>query len=544
MRRNSILFLSILFLLNACSGIIDFPEPQQEQTDATPLFPDTGFSEEDVTIDSIEPAQGSVSGGIRVTIHGEGFKPKTTVLFGHVEGLYTVVENDTTIKTTTPPMNPGFVDVKVIRPDGRYAVLKAGFLYKAPVNIIEVQPEQIPTTGGVPVVIKGKGFNSRCTVLIGGQIAVDAHITSSTRIDLIAPAMEPGWASIAISCPFGEGHLRKGVLYVSRPELYACSPAKVVYDKENCVVITGAGLDFVDQVVFAKKVLADVVYQNSTTIKACFKPDRLPHGGIEVTLKGTGGSTTGLCFIGVKQAHSSNASILGVIPSTVLQGQSTQARVVFSLPKTISKAPSIYINGESAFILRWLEDSSTAVINLPGLNAGSYDISSVTPFGKTVLKHALSVYPAVKLTGVKPSSGPIEGNQKVTVYGMNLDRITKIYFGVFPAKIVKKTGKQLTVITPPGEAGKVSIRAVNNYQEVILPSAYSYTGKNREVRVIYPQKGSIAGGTMVTMTGSGFTKDMKVFFGEQQASLWDQNAISPSQIVLRTPPAQGEGPVA
>ena len=543
MRRITILFLSILFFINACSGIIDFPEPQQEQTDATPLFPDTGFSEEDVTIDSIEPSQGSVSGGIRVTIHGEGFKPKTTVLFGHVEGLYTVVENENTIKTTTPPMNPGFVDVKVIRPDGRYAILKAGFLYKAPVDITEVQPEQIPTTGGVPIVIKGKGFNQRCTVLVGGQLAVDAHVTSSTRIDLIAPSMAPGRASIAVSCPFGEGHLRKGVLYVSRPKLYACSPAKVIYNKENCVVITGSGLDFVDQVVFAKKVLADVVSQNSTTIKACFNPDKLPSGGVEVTLKGTGGSTTGLCFIGVKQEHTSNASILGMIPSKVLEGQSTHARVVFSLPKTISKAPSIYINGQAAFILKWLEASSTAVINLPALNQGVYDISSVTPFGKVQLNQAITVYPAVKLTGVKPLSGPIEGNQKVTIHGSNLDKIVKIYFGVFPARILKQTSKQLEVITPPGEPGRVSIRAVNDYQEVLLPSAYSYTGKKREVKAIYPQKGSIAGGTMVTMTGSGFTKDMKVFFGDQQASLWDQNAISPSQIVLRTPPVQKEGPV-
>jgi uncharacterized protein (TIGR03437 family) len=64
--------------------------------------------------------------------------------------------------------------------------------------------------------------------------------------------------------------------------------------------------------------------------------------------------------------------------------------------------------------------------------------------------------PAPAVTGLSPSSGTTAGGTAVTITGTNLGGAT-VSFGGAAAKISADSGTQITVTTPPGSAGTVTV---------------------------------------------------------------------------------------
>ncbi|HJY73504.1 MAG TPA: IPT/TIG domain-containing protein, partial [Streptosporangiaceae bacterium] len=60
------------------------------------------------------------------------------------------------------------------------------------------------------------------------------------------------------------------------------------------------------------------------------------------------------------------------------------------------------------------------------------------------------------ITAISPSSGSTQGGTTVTISGTNLGGAT-VSFGGAAAKISADSGTQITVTTPPGSAGTVTV---------------------------------------------------------------------------------------
>jgi hypothetical protein len=80
-----------------------------------------------LTVDSIYPASGPVSGGTRMTIQGNDFFDGTAVFFG--AAAYDVVVNNTVITAKTPPGTPAQVTVMLRDPYGIEALAPGDFTY-------------------------------------------------------------------------------------------------------------------------------------------------------------------------------------------------------------------------------------------------------------------------------------------------------------------------------------------------------------------------------------------------------------------------------
>ncbi len=86
-------------------------------------------------IASIWPDHGRVGGGTFIIIKGKHFyKAGAHVLMGHLHAREVKVVDEKTITGYTPWHAPGPVDVKIINPDNREAVLIRGFNYDPPLN--------------------------------------------------------------------------------------------------------------------------------------------------------------------------------------------------------------------------------------------------------------------------------------------------------------------------------------------------------------------------------------------------------------------------
>jgi hypothetical protein len=142
--------------------------------------------------------------------------------------------------------------------------------------------------------------------------------------------------------------------------------------------------------------------------------------------------------------------------------------------------------------------------------------------------------PAV--TGVSPASGPTAGGTTVTITGTGLGGATAVSFGGPDGAIKGDSGTSITVTSPPGAAGTVAIRVTTSAGTSVITGADRFTYVAPALPVIAgvsPTSGPAAGGTTVTITGTGLGGATAVSFGGASATI---TADSGSQITVTSPP--------
>ena len=111
--------------------------------------------------------------------------------------------------------------------------------------------------------------------------------------------------------------------------------------------------------------------------------------------------------------------------------------------------------------------------------------------------------PRPAITRVAPSKGPAEGGTSVKITGTNLASATSVAFGPTSAAFAVKSATSILAIAPAGAAGTVDVTVTTpvGTSAIVLGDHFKYTPT---IGVLAPNAGSKAGGTHVTVTGSGF----------------------------------------
>lgn len=142
-----------------------------------------------------------------------------------------------------------------------------------------------------------------------------------------------------------------------------------------------------------------------------------------------------------------------------------------------------------------------------------------------------------QITGISPSGGPITGGTIVTITGQGFINTTDVRFGGKPGSALTiVSDKQLTIITPQNPEGTVPISIINiaGIGGSLEPtSLYEYdTFPFPRLSGVSPSSGPGTGGTVVTITGSGFTDTDYVKIGENYGM--DLKIIDDSHLTVRT----------
>jgi hypothetical protein len=153
--------------------------------------------------------------------------------------------------------------------------------------------------------------------------------------------------------------------------------------------------------------------------------------------------------------------------------------------------------------------------------------------------------PAV--TGVVPPNGPSAGGTSVTISGSNFTGATDVKFGPVAAagfNVVSDT--QIAATTAPftlslvDTAVDVTVTVGGVVSAMTTNDQFTYVGAPLpSIASVSPSNGPIAGGSNVTITGTGFTGATAVNFGSVPAA--SVNVVSDSQIAAVSPP-QALGP--
>jgi hypothetical protein len=308
----------------------------------------------------------------------------------------------------------------------------------------------------------------------------------------------------------------------------------------------------------------------------------LTTGGTPVTLQGTGfragitvlfGTTAATSVTVVSPTELSVvapvAATPGVVSLTVRntdnQTATLPAAFTYTLPAPsiasvvpnsgfTSGGTTITINGANFFIGATVSVGGVAATNVvrvsatrltantpPGAAGAANVMVTNTDTQSVTLTGGFMYVAPPTLSAISPTNGPVQGGTRITLTGTNLVQGATVTIGGVPAFAVNVVNSTTaTAVTNSNTAGVRDVRLVNpDTQGVTLTQAYTFDPAP-ELTAAAPRTGTTAGGTSVTLTGTGFLPGCTVLFGQDAATQVTIN--SPTELTAVSP-ARAEGVV-
>ncbi|HEX3336094.1 MAG TPA: IPT/TIG domain-containing protein, partial [Jatrophihabitans sp.] len=207
-----------------------------------------------------------------------------------------------------------------------------------------------------------------------------------------------------------------------------------------------------------------------------------------------------------------------------------------------SHITGVYFGGVRATGLGVLAYGRIAV-HTPQHAAGRVAVRVFTTHGNSSATGAYFTYVAAPtVTSTTPTSGPTAGGTLITLHGTNFRQVTRVTVGSVAAPSVKViSSTSLQAVTPAHLAGSVSVQVTTSYgtSPDSAGGTFMYVDPP-SVTAVAPTTGPSAGGTTVTVTGTGFAAATGVLFGAVPAP--SITVDSPTSITAVVP-AQAGGPV-
>ncbi len=188
--------------------------------------------------------------------------------------------------------------------------------------------------------------------------------------------------------------------------------------------------------------------------------------------------------------------------------------------------------------------ATSCAVTAPAGTAGTVDVTVTTTNGGTSVTSPADQYaytPPPTVTGIYPVGGIFTGGTPVMVTGTNLGPATSIHFGTGLAPGFTCAATSCSVNSPAGTPGAmvdVTVTTPGGTSPTSPADQFTYVVPEGAPSVIgiTPNSGPSTGGTVVTITGSGFTGATEVDFGDPPAT---NVSCSATECTATSPPGTG-----
>ncbi|KAM7075182.1 fibrocystin-L isoform 3-T3 [Molossus nigricans] len=474
-------------------------------------------------IDMVLPNAGSTTGMSKVTIKGSGFSVSSAaieVLMGHFPCRVLSV-NYTTIECETSPAPQQLVTIQVLIhgvPARCQGNCSFSYLESIAAFITRVSPNSI--RGSVIVLIEGEGFGTileDIAVFIGNQQfrAIDVH---ENNISVLVTPLPAGFHPVSVVV--GSKGLALGNLSVSSPPVASVTPNSGSIGGGTTLVITGNGF-----------------YPGNTTVTVGDEPCRIISvNSSEVycrTPAGTAGPVNVTVFVNVvaypplpfTYAAEDTPLLREVVPSTGPPG--TKIQITGSNFGIDILEISVMINNIQCNVTMV---NDTVLQCIVGDHAGgTFPVMMHHETKGSAVSTVVFEYP-LAIQNIHPSQGSFGGGQTMTVTGTGFNpQNSKILVCGSECAVDGHKSDYTTLLCkiPPNNDGgpeqACEVSVVNGKDSSQSTTPFVYTmSLTPLVTETSPRRGSTAGGTRLTVTGSGFsenTQDVLVTIAEAKCDV-------------------------
>ncbi|WP_124286833.1 IPT/TIG domain-containing protein [Streptomyces sp. ADI92-24] len=218
------------------------------------------------------------------------------------------------------------------------------------------------------------------------------------------------------------------------------------------------------------------------------------------------------------------------MPISPNQGSTGGGTTVIITGTGLSGATAVHFGSKLATITA---NTATSVTVIAPSGSGTVNVTVTTP-GGTSNPLAFYYVGAPFKAGLSPVSGVTAGGGTVTITGTGLSTATAVNFGAATAVPTVANDSQLSVIVPAGAAaGSVGV-SVTTQGGTNNGLSYTYVD-GPTAGTVTPDSGPASGGTVVTISGTGFTTTQSVAFGAVLAPFGVINDTTLSVVAPPTP---------
>lgn len=254
-------------------------------TNVTAMF----YYDEDVVLHALVPDRGPATGGVRVIVHGSGFRPddRLACRFGlevvpgeyvsaDIIGCKAPAQSRMSVVSVCVTLNGQDFAPGRSSENGRYIQRDLTFTYTARAVVTMVQPDTGPTRGGTAVRVYGVNFAKTTTMYcrFGGTSQTMAEFVSSQVVICVSPPVPVGTGPV---------HLEVSDYRILRSSI---GHSVDIQDTDSAEVLPPA--DAVDDPTLWTNNGVEFMYTADTEILAIFPSSGPSSGGTRLSLTGSG----------------------------------------------------------------------------------------------------------------------------------------------------------------------------------------------------------------------------------------------------------------
>ena len=496
------------------------------------------------TVTGVSPGLGPAAGGTVVTISGTGFVAGASVTFAGAAASSVTIGSSTQITATTPAGAAGTAAlVAVTNVDGQGATLSGGFIYQfEPPTVSGVVAGSGTSAGGTAITITGTGFRSGASASFAGKPATAVVVVNPTTITATTPANLVGAANVIVANTDAQSAtLAAGYTYTAAPAptVTSVAPTAGTAAGGTPVTITGTGFVAGAMVTIGGAAATSVVVTAATTITAT-TPARSPGAAtIVVTNPDTQSGAAGGAYT---YSPLPAPTVASITPAT---GPAIGGTAVTIAGTGFVTGASVTLGGTpltGATVVSPTSISGTTAVRA----AGVVSVLVTNPDGQSGTLAAgftAAANAAPVVTTVTPATGSTSGSTAIAITGTGfLAGATVVIGGAAASSVSVLSSTLITAVTPARAVGAAAV-SVTNYdgQAGSNITGYAYTANSAPVpTAVVPATGTYTGGTIVTITGTGFSAGASVLFGPFSGY---NVVVAGSTSILVTTPAGSVGNV-
>ena len=493
------------------------------------------------TVTGVSPTSGPAAGGTNVTVTGTGFTGTPTVSFGGSACNSVNRTSSTSLTCTTTAHAAGAVTVTVTNADTQQGSKSTAFTYVDAPTVLSVSPNSGPTPGGTSVTLTGTGFTGTPSVTFGGAACTAVNRTSATSLTCVTPARPAGAVTVIVTNPdTQQGSKPTAYTYVAAPTVVSVSPSGGPLAGGAAVTVAGTGFTGTPTVTFGGAACTSVNRTSATSL-TCVTPAR-PAGAVTVVVTNSDSQQGSKANA---YTYASAPTVNGVNPAS---GPMAGGTTITLSGTGFSGVPTVTVDGRVCSDVTPV-NATTVTCRTPSSPApGAVGVELTNPDSQKGSKANAFTYiaPVPALDGVSPARGPIEGGTLVTLSGSGFWGKPTVEVGDVACQAVTVVdAKTLTCTTGPGaKPGPVDVVLTDQVEQSAgSAAAFTFEAPAPVVAGVDPASGPTDGGTLITVTGSGFYANTTATVGGQPCT--SLSVLSPTALTCATPAgAAGVVPVA
>ncbi|WP_102273795.1 IPT/TIG domain-containing protein [Cytobacillus massiliigabonensis] len=414
--------------------------------------------------------------------------------------------------------------------------------------ISAINPEKGLTTGGEEVTITGKNFLPGAKVYFGQN---QATVLSESPDKLIVKTPIGAQGAVDVKVVNSDNQFAIGsFMYYAEPTLSYVTPAEGKMEGGNQIAVFGSNFMNGAKVII-NGIDASTTFVNASKLYAVV-PESKTDGLVAVKVVNPDGTE-------VEKADA--YTYLVPPPPPVIQlnslsansGKLTGGDTVYLFGANFDRQVKVYFGDQEAVVYSYVNSSKIGVTVPASTTVGFVNVKAENPDGTIAeLTNAYEYLappppPAPEITRLSESTA-LTGEQKIIfLFGKNITRTSKVYFGDEEAVIDFITTSKIRINIPVSNQGKtVDVKLVNpDGQSAVLTGGFSYTVPVMDpaptITSLSNNSGTIAGNEAITITGSNFKKGMKVYFGNTAATIV---SMTDTEVQLITPVSSVTGLVS